>query len=73
MRHSYFLSNMQQMTIQNNLDPVYASFKTIDFNAKQLLGGDGLLCYRIFFVYLFPLEKINQLKASKLPKSYLLT
>ena len=45
------------MTIQNNLDPVYASFKTIDFNAKQLLGGDGLLCYRIFFVYLFPLEK----------------
>ena len=29
-----FLSNMQQMTIHNNLDPVYRWFKTIDFNSK---------------------------------------
>ena len=57
-RHSYFLSNMQQVTIQNNLDPAYTWLKTADFNSKYLweeeLGG-GLLLN--FYVYLFSREK----------------
>ena len=32
-RGAYF-SNMRQVTIQNNVYPVYAWFKTIDFNSK---------------------------------------
>ena len=34
MRHSYFLSNMQQENIQTNLDSVYMWFKYNDFNSK---------------------------------------
>ena len=34
MRHSYLLSKMPQVTIQNNLDPAYKCFKTIDSNSK---------------------------------------
>ena len=34
MRYSYFLSNVRQVTIQKNLNIVYACFKTIDFNSK---------------------------------------
>ena len=49
---------MQQVTIQNNLDPAYTWLKTADFNSKYLweeeLGG-GLLLN--FYVYLFSREK----------------
>ena len=34
MRYSYFLSNIQQVTIQQNLGIVYACFRTIDFNLR---------------------------------------
>ena len=41
-RHA-FLSNVRQMTIQNNLNPVYVWFKTVHFKSKLLLGENGLL------------------------------
>ena len=35
---SYFLSNWEQVTIQNNLDPTNTLFKNNDFKSKKLLG-----------------------------------
>ena len=49
MHYSYFLLNMWQVTIQKNLDIVFACFRTI------VAGGDGLLS--IFVVVIFPIKK----------------
>ena len=54
-------------------------FKIIDFKSTLLLGKIGLffclfvVVVVVVFVYLFCREKINQLKASKIPRSFLLT
>ena len=55
-------------------------FKIIDFKSTLLLGEIELLfclfvvvVVAVVFVYLFCREKITQLKASKIPRSFLLT
>ena len=60
-----FLLNMQQ------LKPFYMGFKIINFNSKQLLGGQTVI--KISFAYHFCRAKIHQLKASKIPRSFSLT
>ena len=60
-----FHSNMQHVTIQNNLDLVYKWFKTIDLNSKCLLGRKWTVI-EILLVYGFCQEKINQSKTSKI-------
>ena len=47
---------MQQVTIQNNLDPAYTWLKTADFNSKYLWEEEG--CYWIF-MFIFSVEKNN--------------
>ena len=46
--------------------------KTIDFNLKQLFGQKGMFI-NILFVCLSHQEKINQLKASQIPRTFILT
>ena len=77
MRYSYFLSNIWQVTIQKNLNIVYACFRTIDFSSKLLFGGgggrgDGLLSIFCCCCYLSHQEK-NKLVENKIPRSFLLT
>ena len=54
MRHSYFHSDMRQVTIQNNLDPAIHGSKLLTSNWNNYLGK--IDCYQTFFVYLFPWE-----------------
>ena len=63
--------NMRQVTIQNNLDPVYTWFKSI-YQFEMVIRGK-LTVIEILFVYLFDREKVNQLKASKIPTNFFLT
>ena len=49
---SGFLMNMRQVTIQNNLDPVYTWFKSIYINLKWLLGENWLLLKSYLFTFL---------------------
>ena len=48
-----FLLNMQQVTIQNNLNLAYMWFKSIDFNSKQLLGEKST----VEILFIFTVEK----------------
>ena len=59
MHHSYFLSNMRQVTIQKNLDTVYM-FQNYLISIQNSCWGE-MDCYQFFFI--FPVEKkLNQLK-----------
>ena len=52
-----YLSNMQQVTIQKNLNPVYTWFKTINFYIQLVIywGESGLLLK--FYLFIISVEK----------------
>ena len=56
---------MQLVTIRNNI------YMIQNFNSEQLLGAKWAVI-EILFVFIFRREKINQLKASKIPRRFLL-
>ena len=59
-----FLSNMRQVTIQNNLDTVFTWFKTIDINFKWFLVGK-MDCYWNFIWLSFPPRKNKPVKGKE--------
>ena len=63
--------NMRQVTIQNNLDRLYMVQKYL-YQFEMVIRGK-LTVIKILFVYLFDREKVNQLKASKIPTNFFLT
>ena len=57
-QYSYlYVSNMQQVTIQKKLDPVYTWFKTINFYIQLVIywGESGLLLK--FYLFIISVEK----------------
>ena len=67
MCHGYSLSNMQQVTTQNNLDPVYASLMIYAWCKFKIVIG-GKMDYRNF-IYLFH-EKNKPIKSQKNSKMF---